>query len=107
MIKTISLSFHAFKEVQEISNTPPGIKHDLKGKGKQKALNQSSSQIEETQLGICKNHSFGGMQNVRAFEDTRCCRFEFTMAKWKKISRAMMDARFSHQYKNGHTCKIY
>jgi len=45
MIKIISLSFHAFKEVQEISNTPPDIRHDLKGKGKgkQKALDQSSS----------------------------------------------------------------
>jgi hypothetical protein len=43
MIKIISLSFHAFKEVQEISNTPPDIRHDLKGKGKgkQKALDQS------------------------------------------------------------------
>jgi len=30
MIKIISLSFHAFKEVQEISNTPPNIRHDLK-----------------------------------------------------------------------------
>jgi hypothetical protein len=64
MIKIISLSFHAFKEVQEISNTPPYIKHDLKGK--QKALNQSSSQIKETQLGICKNHSFGEIQNTRS-----------------------------------------
>jgi hypothetical protein len=36
MIKIISLSFHAFKEVQEISDTPPNIKHDLKGKGKGK-----------------------------------------------------------------------
>jgi hypothetical protein len=67
MIKIISLSFHAFKEVQEISNTPPDIKHDLKGKGKGKgkALNQSSSQIKETKLGICKNHGFGEIQNVR------------------------------------------
>jgi len=41
MIKIISLSFHAFKEIQEISHTPPDIKHDLKGKGKgkQKTLN--------------------------------------------------------------------
>jgi len=68
MIKIISLSFHAFKEVQEISDTPPNIKHDLKGKGKGKlkALNQSSSQIKETQLGICKNHGFGEIQNVRS-----------------------------------------
>jgi hypothetical protein len=68
MIKIISLSFHAFKEVQEISDTPPNIKHDLKGKGKGKlkALNQSSSQNKETQLGICKNHGFGEIQNVRS-----------------------------------------
>ncbi len=107
MIKIISLSFHAFKEVQEINDTPPDIKHDLKGKGKgkQKAY-LSSSQIKETQLGICKNHGFGEIQKVRAFEDTRCCRFELTVVKWKKISKAMMDVRFSHHYKNGHTCKI-
>ncbi len=61
MIKIISFSFHAFKEVQEINHTPPNIKHDLKGKGKgkQKALNQSSSQVKETQLTLCKNHGFG------------------------------------------------
>jgi hypothetical protein len=103
MIKIISLSFQAFKEVQESNDTPPNIKHDLKGKGKgkQKTLNQSSSQIKGTQVGICKNHGFGEIQNVRAFEDTRCCRFEM-----EKDIRAMMDARFSHRYKNGHTCKI-
>ncbi len=66
MIIIISLSFHAFKKVQEISNTPSDIKHDLKGKGKHKALNQSSSQIKETQLGICKIHGFGEIQNVRS-----------------------------------------
>jgi hypothetical protein len=48
MIKIISLSFHAFKEVQEINDTPLDIKHDLKGEGRQKTLNQSSSQIKET-----------------------------------------------------------
>jgi len=100
MIKIISLSFHAFKEVQKISDTTLDIKHDLKGKGKKKALNKSSSQ-----RGICKNHRFGEIQNMKAFEDTKCCRFEITMAKWK-ISRAMMDVKFSHHYKNGHTCKI-
>ncbi len=34
-----------------------------------------------------------------------CDQFELTMAKWKKTSRAMIDARFSCHYKNGHTCK--
>jgi hypothetical protein len=50
MIQIISVSFHPFNEVQEISDTPLDIKHDFKGKGKGKhiALNQSSSQIKET-----------------------------------------------------------
>ncbi len=34
-----------------------------------------------------------------------CDQFELKVAKWKKISRAMMDARFSCHYKNGHSYK--
>ncbi len=34
-----------------------------------------------------------------------CDQFDLTVAKWRKISRAMMDARFSRHYKNDHTCK--
>jgi hypothetical protein len=34
-----------------------------------------------------------------------CDQFELKVAKWKKISKAMMDAKFSHHYKNGHILK--
>jgi hypothetical protein len=117
MIKIILLSFHAFKEVQEISHTPPNIRHDLKGKGKgkQKALDQSS--LIEIFLRKSRKPNYKYLK-IMALVKTKheehlkmldvvdsCDQFELTMVKWKKISRTMMVVRFSCRCKNGHICK--